>query len=55
MFAYSVAGCRNLEELVSVEFPAGTGEGRTIRVRGEVIPGPRGRMPGDLHVQIRVR
>jgi DnaJ-class molecular chaperone len=43
---------RNLHELVQVEVPAGTPAGRTLRVKGRGVPGPAGRLPGDLHVRI---
>ena len=45
---------RNLHELVTVPIPAGTQTGKVIRNKGRGIPGPRGRLPGDLHVRVVV-
>jgi DnaJ-class molecular chaperone len=39
---------------VSLKVPAGSQDGRTLRVRGKGAPGLRGGQ-GDLHVRLRVR
>ncbi len=46
---------RNLTDLVDVIVAAGTLDRQVIRVRGAGVPGPGGRLPGDLHVRIRVK
>jgi molecular chaperone DnaJ len=52
-------GCRgeglvNGRREVEVDIPAGVYDGVTIRVPGEGEPAPRGGVPGDLNVRIRV-
>ncbi|MBP9111229.1 MAG: molecular chaperone DnaJ [Polyangiaceae bacterium] len=39
---------------VTVTFPAGVDNGQRLRVQGQGMPGPGGRDPGDLYVEIEV-
>jgi molecular chaperone DnaJ len=38
----------------TLDLPAGTQPGETIRLRGQGLPDPRGGPPGDLHVEVQV-
>ena len=40
---------------MSLKVPAGSQDGRTLRVRGKGAPQAQGRRQGDLHVKLRVR
>lgn len=40
---------------VTVRIPAGVNDGQRIRIRGQGLPGPRGRAPGDLFIVCRVQ
>lgn len=42
----------NLHETVRVDVPANTTSGKILRVKGRGVPGPAGRLPGDLHVRV---
>lgn len=46
---------RNLHTVVTVEIPPNTVTGKIVRTKGAGIPGPRGRLPGDLHIRVRVQ
>lgn len=48
-------GRRTEERTYSVEIPAGVDQGSTLRLAGRGPAGPRGGVPGDLYVQIRVK
>ncbi len=48
-------GRRTEERTYSVEIPAGVDHGSTLRLAGRGPAGPRGGLPGDLYVQIRVK
>jgi len=39
----------------TVDVPAGVGDGTTLRLTGRGAAGPRGGMPGDLYVHLRVQ
>lgn len=41
-------------ETIAVKIPAGIEDGKKIRVRGQGEPGPRGGVPGDILITIRV-
>lgn len=45
---------RNLHAVVTVTIPPNSRTGKVIRTKGAGIPGPRGRLPGDLHVRVVV-
>ncbi|MGK0346251.1 MAG: molecular chaperone DnaJ [Myxococcota bacterium] len=45
---------RNLHAVVTVSIPPSSRTGKVIRTKGAGIPGPRGRLPGDLHVRVVV-
>lgn len=48
-------GRRTEERSYSVDIPAGVDQGSTLRLAGRGPAGPRGGVPGDLYVQIRVK
>ena len=48
-------GRRTEERTYSVEIPGGVDNGSTLRLAGRGPAGPRGGLPGDLYVQIRVK
>lgn len=48
-------GRRTEERTYSVEIPAGVDNGSTLRLAGRGPAGPRGGLPGDLYVNIRVK
>lgn len=48
-------GRRTEERSYSVDIPAGVDHGSTLRLAGRGPAGPRGGVPGDLYVQIRVK
>ena len=48
-------GRRTEERTYSVEIPGGVDTGSTLRLAGRGAAGPRGGLPGDLYVQIRVK
>ncbi|MFN2607710.1 MAG: molecular chaperone DnaJ [Acidimicrobiales bacterium] len=48
-------GRRQADQSFTVEVPAGVDNGSTLRVPGRGAAGPRGGVPGDLYVHLRVR
>jgi molecular chaperone DnaJ len=48
-------GRRTEERTLTVDVPAGVDNGSTLRVPGRGAAGPRGGVPGDLYVHLRVR
>ncbi|HUY29982.1 MAG TPA: molecular chaperone DnaJ [Acidimicrobiales bacterium] len=47
-------GRRTDDRSVTVEVPPGVDEGTTLRISGSGSPAPRGGLPGDLYVHLRV-
>jgi molecular chaperone DnaJ len=47
-------GRREREMTYTVDVPAGIADGQTLRLGGKGAVGPRGGMPGDLYVHLRV-
>jgi molecular chaperone DnaJ len=47
-------GRRQDDRSVTVEVPPGVDEGTTLRITGSGSPAPRGGVPGDLYVHLRV-
>ena len=43
------------ERTYTVDVPAGVGDGSTLRLTGRGAAGPRGGVPGDLYVHLRVK
>jgi molecular chaperone DnaJ len=48
-------GRRTEEQTLTVDVPAGVDNGSTLRVPARGAAGPRGGLPGDLYVHLRVR
>jgi molecular chaperone DnaJ len=48
-------GRRMEARTLTIDVPAGIAEGQTLRLTGRGAAGPRGGMPGDLYVHVRVR